>query len=466
MLISFTVENFRSFRSEQTLNMAASTRVGAGHDDHCRKIEGENIRLLPLAVMYGANGAGKSNMIKAMRYAAWMVLEGPRPGKHTAREAFAHLEETRAVPSTFDFRFLTQGRICRFGFQVSDSQVESEWLIVEQSGQEKVVYERTTDPTGKVDIKVGTPLIEEATTGRSHVMAFSQFAKSSGRANQLFLRAIHENVGADSQGEWVGPALLWFKNSLAIIDPGESMHGLHRLLTTSKEFASFSSSYLKSVSTGVDELISVRTEELPFERARDMIPFGLAANLTETDFSQDEVADFTLPDGTMRALTRGDNGGYFVNTIATKHHAENDKSFELPLAAESDGTRRLLHLLPVLYPKTINAEVIVIDEIDRSLHPLLTRQFVESFLKVSMHANRQMLLTTHDTILLDLELLRRDEIWFVEKDKNSATSLYSMSEFPVRKDLRLHRGYMQGRFGAIPFLGDLEKLNAEMEVAS
>jgi AAA15 family ATPase/GTPase len=466
MLISFSVANFRSFRAEQTLDMTASTRAGAGHDEHCRKIEGENTRLLPIAVLYGANGAGKSNLIKALRYAAWMVLEGPRPGKHTARECFAHMEDSSTTPSSFDFRILAGGHVYRFGFQVSDSQIDSEWLVVEQKGVEKVIYERSADVSGKIDIKIGNPLMDEAVADKSQIMAFAQFAKSSGRANQLFLHAIHENVGGEAQGDWVGPILRWFAESLMIIDPGEQLHGLHRLLTTSPDFATFSSSFLKSVSTGVDEIIRVKTEELPFERARDMIPLGLAQNLAESDFDHDTVADYTLPSGGMMALTRGSGGGYFVHTIATKHHAGEDKPFELPLAAESDGTRRLLHLLPVIYPKLKTDSVVVIDEIDRSLHPLLTREFVEAFLKLVPQTRRQLVLTTHDTILLDLELLRRDEIWFVEKDQRSSSNLYSLSQFPVRKDLRLHRGYMQGRFGAIPFLGDIEKLNVELEAAA
>ncbi|MBK8093243.1 MAG: AAA family ATPase [Verrucomicrobiaceae bacterium] len=466
MLISFSVTNFRSFRDEQTLDMTASTRVGAGHDDHCCKIEGENIRLLPVAVLYGANGAGKSNLIKALRYAAWMVLDGPRPGKHTAREAFAHMEGPGASPSCFDFRIFAAGHIFRFGFQVSDSQIESEWLVLEQGGNEKMLYERSADASGKIDIKLGNLLADEAVADKSQIHAFAQFAKSSSRANQLFLHAIHENVGSDSQGEWVRPVLRWFSESLMIIDPGEHLKGLHRLLTTSPDFAAFSSSFLKSVSTGVDEIIRLRTEELPFEHARDMIPFGLAQGLAESDFERDTVADYTLPTGGMMAMTRGSDGGYFVHTIATKHHAGQEKPFELPLVAESDGTRRLLHLLPVIYPKLKSDSVIVIDEIDRSLHPLLTREFVEAFLKVALQTQRQLLLTTHDTILLDLDLLRRDEIWFVEKDQRSSSNLYPLSQFPVRKDLRLQRGYMQGRFGAIPFLGDLEKLHAGREAAA
>jgi len=455
MLISFSVENFRSFYEEQTLEMSATTRAGAGHDNHCQKTS-EGIRLLPLAVLYGANGAGKSNLIKAMRYAAWMVLEGPRPGKPTAREAFGNPGNDQ--PSGFDFRFLARNHIFRYGFRVTDTQVESEWLLVVLDGKEQVIYERTTSPEGKIIIECGHLLNQEAELQHSQVLAFAGFVSASGRINQLFLHSIHENLDERAQGDWVGAALSWFSKSLTIIDPGEHFPALQRSLTISPDFSEFASRYLKSVSTGVEKLINVRTPDMPLERAREMIPMGLASNLTEADFNGPVIADFTLPDGSMMALSRGDSGGYFVHTIATTHQGVDEKPFELPLSAESDGTRRLLHLLPAIYPKTVGGEVVVIDEIDRSLHPILTRQFVEEFLKLAPDSKRQLVLTTHDTVLLDLELLRRDEIWFVEKNQASATSLYSLSDFPVRKDLRINKGYLQGRFGGIPFLGGFEKL--------
>jgi AAA15 family ATPase/GTPase len=455
MLISFSVENFRSFLGEQTLNLAATTREGAGHDEHCHKTK-EGIRLLPLAVMYGANGAGKSNLIKAMRYAVWMILEGPRPGRPTGREAFGFPENEAA--SGFDFRFLANDQIFRFGFQASDTHVTSEWLLVIVDGKEEVVYERVTTAEGETNFTIGSLLKKESQENNSQVSAFAGFTSASGRSNQLFLHAIYENLDEKVHGSWVGPTIKWFSKSLTIIDPGEHFPSLQRSLTVSKEFSKYASTYLKSVSTGVEELLNVRTPEMPFEQARDIIPHGLASDLTEADLSGSTVADLTLPDGTMMALSRGDGGGYFVHTIATAHQGSNGTRFELPLSAESDGTRRLLHLLPAVYPQTVGGEVVIIDEIDRSLHPLLTRHFVEEFLKLPSESQRQLILTTHDTVLLDMELVRRDEIWFVEKNDEGASTLYSLSEFPVRKDLRINRGYLQGRFGGIPFLGNLEKL--------
>lgn len=463
MLISFSVENFRSFKGEQTLYMSATTREGAGHDEHCRKTR-EGLRLLPVAVLYGANGAGKSNLIKAMRYAVWMIREGPRPGKPTGREAFGNHDSEQA--SEFDFRFLADNQIIRFGFRVTDTHIESEWLLTEIDGKEHVIYERVTTAEGKTNIVTSNLLEKEAEADKSQVFPFAKFASASGRVNQLFLHSIYENLEEKAQGDWVGAALKWFSKSLTIIDPGEHFPSLQRSLTVSPDFSKFASRYLRSVSTGIEELLNVRTPEMPLEHAREMIPFGIAADLTEADFHGPVIADFTLPDGTMMALSRGDGGGYFVHTIATAHKGTNGSLFELPLSAESDGTRRLLHLLPAIYPQTVGGEVVIIDEIDRSLHPLLTRQFVENFLNLPSHSQRQLVLTTHDTVLLDMELLRRDEIWFVEKDDEGATSLYSLSDFPVRKDLRINRGYLQGRFGGIPFLGNMEKLSATAQIDS
>ena len=131
---------------------------------------------------------------------------------------------------------------------------------------------------------------------------------------------------------------------------------------------------------------------------------------------------------------------------------------QLGLGDESDGTRRLLNLLPVLRPTAFSGTVFVIDEIDRSLHPILVKEFVEFFLKSSTGEFRQLILTTQESNLLDQDLLRRDEIWFAEKDQAGATRLYSLLDFKVRNDLEIRKHYLQGRFGAIPFLGDMDAL--------
>jgi AAA15 family ATPase/GTPase len=131
------------------------------------------------------------------------------------------------------------------------------------------------------------------------------------------------------------------------------------------------------------------------------------------------------------------------------------------MADESDGTQRLLNLLPALYFAQNASGVYFIDEIDRSMHPVLVRKLFEFFLKSCAGEKRQIIVTTHESNLLDLDLLRRDEIWFVEKDQSAGTRMYSLTDFKVRKDLQIRKGYLEGRFGGIPFLGDLDALRNE-----
>jgi AAA15 family ATPase/GTPase len=144
--------------------------------------------------------------------------------------------------------------------------------------------------------------------------------------------------------------------------------------------------------------------------------------------------------------------------IQSAHRHETQKEVILELADESDGTRRLLDLMPALYMLKTDTAVYFIDEIDRSMHPMLVYKFLEYFLSICKHAPCQIIVTTHESHLLDLDLLRRDEIWFAEKDRAGATNLYSLTDFNVRKDLHIQKGYLEGRFGAVPFLGDIDRL--------
>jgi hypothetical protein len=160
-------------------------------------------------------------------------------------------------------------------------------------------------------------------------------------------------------------------------------------------------------------------------------------------------------------------GGDQINRrrIVALHDCGTEKAARLLLHEESDGSRRLLKLLPFLYRLTRQAGVIVIDELERSMHPMLARKFIEFFLKAADNSESQLIFSTHESTLLDLDLMRRDGIWFTEKDQEGATHLYSLADFKVRKDLRIEKGYLEGRFGAIPFLGGIDRLMEEQSGA-
>jgi AAA15 family ATPase/GTPase len=166
-----------------------------------------------------------------------------------------------------------------------------------------------------------------------------------------------------------------------------------------------------------------------------------------------------LTDGKEILIDHKGGRAYHIGVQAT-HEPEPGKTIRMELSEESDGTRRLLNLIPALHPTAFIGVVHVIDEIDRSLHPILVKEFLEFFLKSGVGEPRQVIVTTHESNLLDQELLRRDEIWFAEKDSTGATRLYSLLDFKVRNDLEIRKHYLQGRFGAIPFLGNLDSLLA------
>lgn len=444
MIVSFSVSNFRSFSSEETISLVASNRLSGSHDDHAVPIPDSKERVLRAAVLYGANGAGKSNLFKAFRYLKSVAL-GPRPkNSGTGREPF-RFGGTEGEPSGFDLQFIAADKLYRFGFKVDDERIVEEWLFQVIGNRQKPIYERTTDENGRVTI--------DAEGLKDAGEKVNALAKVGGPQNQSFLATVNTNLDSGDLGEELSHVLAWFKGGLNLVGPDESLGPLGHLLDQISDLRTFASAFLKSSSTGVDHLDVVK-REISLDELRRLFPDGVAMPLRGLAGGEG-AAWVELEDGTELLVER--KGGYRVYQLAIQaaHEREPGKVVRLELAEESDGTRRLLNLIPALHA---SGAVYFIDEIDRSLHPILVKEFLEFFLKSSDGSPRQIIVTTHESNLLDQELLRRDEIWFAEKDQTAATRLYSLLDFKVRNDLEIRKHYLQGRFGAVPFLGNLESL--------
>jgi AAA15 family ATPase/GTPase len=154
----------------------------------------------------------------------------------------------------------------------------------------------------------------------------------------------------------------------------------------------------------------------------------------------------------------GDRLQYSLVQLKAAHRSQDGQAIPFGIEQESDGTKRILDLIPALHSFKQKPLCYFIDEIDRSLHPMLAREFIDFFFRSCQNRPAQLIVTTHESSLLDQDLLRRDEIWFAEKDEQGATKLYSLLDFAPRNDLDLRKNYLQGRFGAIPFLGGMERL--------
>lgn len=462
MLIQLTIENFLSFRDEVTFSMVGVSSDRQHVDRLIEDAAGKGRAVVPIAAIYGANAAGKSNLTDALRFAKNLILEGTRSNRSIPVATFK-LGDYSKKPSKFEFIFTHQDARYSYGFKLNREQVLEEWLHVIPTGKKKEVmyFERITSSDKKTTVDYGLPL-----TGKSQRRKqFLEFIAEGTRSNQLLLtEAIDRNVEA------LFPVANWFRKTLVVISAEATCISLGIQVLVDNSFTDFLRQFLVLAGTGIDG-IEAEEVELDFDRY-----FPNMSKTEREDFLQEfseidkEAALMDNDDGKQYLIYKNEISEIKLIRLITQHRHANGELTDFSIEEESEGTQRLIHLIPALFMLKEEAEkVIFIDELDRRLHPLLSRLFVKTVIECIDRGN-QLIFTTHDTNLLDLELLRRDEIWFVEKDRQGSSSLYSLAEFKTRPDLKIEKGYLNGRFGAIPFFGNPESLgwhsqgrDAEME---
>jgi hypothetical protein len=310
------------------------------------------------------------------------------------------------------------------------------------------LYERVTAEDGNVTI--------DASGIKNCSPKLAALATVGGPQNQSFLATVNATLSTDDFGPDLAAVLTWFKESLQLVGPDAALGPIAHVLDQDPQFLAFASEFLKGSSTGVDHLALLK-QELSHNELKRLIPASLVNRILE-EAKQDKGSVIAIGDGDELVFEPGGGSQCYQIRVQAAHERTSGKVVNLDLSDESDGTRRLLHLIPALHKLHSDEAVFFIDEIDRSLHPILVRKFLEFFLQVCSAGNRQVIVTTHESSLLDQELLRRDEIWFAEKDQSLATHLYSLVDFKVRNDLEIRKHYLQGRFGAVPFIGGLDGL--------
>jgi len=448
MLVSFSVANFRSFSEEQTFSLVASGRLSGSHDDHTVAIPDTDKRVLRIGVIYGANGAGKSSLFKALRFLERLAISS-RKVAGTGRVPFK-FSDVRNSPSSFDLQFICNNSLYRYGVVVDDKCIKEEWLLKITGQREDVIYERVTNESGTVEIDA---------PGLKGVDKAALLAKIGGPENQTFLATVNATLKESDLEGHLKHVLEWFKKRLNLIPPDGNIEPVGHMLADSDEFRNFASEFLRGSSTGVHEL-EVDKEEISEEQLERIVPKSLLPKIKQDlDENPGGIGIVQYPNGQELILERADSDRFYRLSVHATHAPQGSKEVSrLSFKEESDGTRRLLQLLPALHLSRSNGSIYFIDEIDRSMHPMLIWKFLQSFLKSCAGQLSQIIVTTHESNLLDLELLRRDEIWFAEKGLNLGTNIYSLADFKVRKDLEIRKHYLQGRFGAVPFLGSIDNL--------
>ena len=448
MLIQFLVENYRSFRGETLLNMIpAKSRI---HRDHelIDAEQGRKVKALPLALFYGANASGKSNLIKAISFARRLIINGTRPNQIIGAVPFLLDKDAALKPSKFEFVIKYKGVVYTYGFAVTKTCVVEEWLFAIFKRKEVTMFERTT-ANETVSIRFGEQMAVTTETAQR-----LKFLADGTRPNQLFLTEAYSRNEAS-----VKDLVNWFTDVLNVIYPNTIYEPLVLRAHADKKFAAEVGDLLKLADTGIEALV-LHKEKFDAHQHFQTMPEELRKQMLNDLTLAPGRAVLIEESGQLYALSLDEEHNPAVLSLTTGHTATDGTRIEFSTKDESDGSRRLMNLAPVLFNLQNSERIYVIDELDRSLHPHISRMFIEAFLmKVTAGMTKgQLLVSTHDTCLLDFDILRRDEVWFIEKDKQGASHLSSLTEYDVRPDLRLDKGYLNGRFGAIPIIGCSKKL--------
>lgn len=456
MFIGFSVSNFLSFKSPQTMSMMAS-KV-ARHKEHI--LNGNGKKILKTGLIYGANAGGKSNFIKAIDFSRDIILDGLEE-VDLNRKYFRINKEGYRQPGVFEYRLITQSKKeYSYGIAISYAAKEiiSEWLVrIEKNGSETCIFNRDIDESGENFTFSEVTHKNEAEKIKWEIF-LDVFGKNISPAMKK--KSILSDV-AERSNEKSGvlkeimDVYEWFQ-SIIILFPTSQYSGLNQLVEK-EEVRIFFSGILKYFDTGIESVES-KQGEMNFDRIFEGIPKEHAEKLKiriSNDIENDPVM-FKV-NNQVYSL-RKDEEGNIITTKMMQNHGNPQELFEY--SDESDGTQRLFDLIPLFYEHQ-NNRVIFIDEIDRSLHTNLTRRFLELFYSLTEKSDCQIIATTHDSNLLDLDLVRQDEIWFIKRLEDHSSKMYSLNRYKERYDKKIDKEYLLGRYDAIPIFDEeiLEDMN-------
>jgi len=432
MLVEFRVGNYRSFRKEQTLSLVASK------DTELRKncIDKGKLRLLKATSIYGPNASGKSNLIKAFYTMQRIVGEPAKPGEKLPVTPFKLDEKYSKEPSSFEVTFFHREVRYQYGFTATADRIYDEWLYAYPKGRSRDIaqtwFERKLNKkTGKTDWNFGSYLKGEREKLKNRIINNILFLSAGAQWNNKQLTNVYE----------------WFSDKIRVILPSDRspVATIDMLMSAEKdeEWKEISYAYINEMMRRADfgiQAISIKKEDL----APDEIDYK------KIGFSED------VPKEVRDRILRKIKGKIEVEFI---HRTKpNGKEMHFSNLEESDGTRRFFELAGPWLLTILEGMTLLVDELEASLHPHLVQQLIK-FIQdtdISKKSGAQLVFATHDTTLLDPELFRRDQIWFTEKDEHSSTCLYPLSDYKPRKGEAIQKGYLAGRYGAIPIIKAFE----------
>ncbi|WP_161529793.1 AAA family ATPase [Pectobacterium odoriferum] len=427
MFVQFSFKNYLSFKDEATLSMLAAKIKSKDRNLDKRAVFNAfpDIDLLKAAVIYGANGSGKSNVFSALSFMKKMVINSSKESQ--ADEdinvlPFKLNPRFEDEPSSFEMIFIINNKLYEYTFAAVSDKITSETLsVIEKNKEEVVLFNRNT----------------------KEINVHKEFKEGIGLEKRTRKNALFLSVCANFDGEISKSVIRWFRKIRVI----QGMSDIGYLPFTVK-------------------LLDDENKRKKIKSIIDMFDLDIV-NISKSQGDRVEKKESELLDAIFTTIKKDSR---FKNVslpkhdslgVATTHNRFNDEgvfvdtiNFELG-ENESEGTKKLIALAGPLMDTFDNSYILFIDEFDARLHPLITKKIIRMFNSLDINKNNaQLVVATHDTNLLDKDELRRDQIWFAEKDSLGGSHLKQLVEYKVRNDASYRKGYFEGDFGAIPMLGD------------
>lgn len=423
MLIEFKFGNFRSFRDEAVLSMEA---MGLGRLKNCL-ISYNSMKLIPSVAIYGKNGGGKSNVIRAFWLAVQFIKNAQRTQHENAKipvKPFLLNDYSKDEPTFFEFTYVLDNVKYIYGFSATKEKIFSEYLYHSPKGQKATVFTRTEQKFTFTEEKAKRKLISEAVA-----------------PNQLFFSVACTMNDADCMR-----AMKWFRDYVFFSRDYADIPEQLLEYSNDKNMLAAISGYAKAADLGIEKMEFEFKDEVvkDFESEKNIpeeIRFALTAfmqNLKENS----NISEIGLQKSEVRATSY--HNGINKNGIKT--------SFALDLSDESDGTRKLMSIAPAIESVLNNGGIVLVDELEKELHPMLVNYIVAKFQSKTSNPNgAQLIFTTHNTELLNMELMRKDQLYFADKNrKDGASELYSIGDFSTKTADNIRKGYLAGKYGATP----------------
>ena len=423
MLLEFSVGNFLSFKEIKTLNLVAAS-ISDYKDSNV--IDTERHSLIKGAVIYGANASGKSNFIRAMSTMKRIVMSFNQPSTKILNVTpFLLSTETEKAASHFEVLFQILNIRYRYGFEVTNKEITAEWLYEAKKNAEKLLFIREGD-----DIEISASYKE------------GENLEEKTRKNALFLSVVDQFNGPIAKR-----IMKWFDNFITI-------SGLSH-----EDYEMVTFKMLENTKTAMPLIEFYRNLDLGFDSLK----------ISKKEFDPKEIPQNT-PEALVKLLVKDLEGAFKFNITTLHKKFDKDNKFvkneEFDMRSqESAGTNKVFNISGPVFDVLQDGGVLIIDELDSSLHPLLTLAITKLFnSEIENKKNAQLIFTTHDTNLFSYGKYRRDQIYFVEKDSYGASDLYSLVEYKeengkkIRNDRSFESDYIQGRYGAIPYIGNLSKI--------